>query len=48
MAHDDLPAKRQVADVVLADVERELVPFGAREKFFGDSEGVFDQVLGTP
>src|SRR6266446_2904702 len=44
MAHD-LPAERQVADVVRADLERELVPFGAREKFFADGEGVIDQVL---
>ena len=41
----DLPAERQVADVVLADPERELVPFGAREELLGDGEGVVDQVL---
>src|ERR1051326_799853 len=44
MTHD-LPAERQVADVVLADLERELVPFGTREEFFGDGEGVVDQPL---
>jgi hypothetical protein len=44
MAHD-LAAERQVADVVRADLERELVPFGAREEVLGDGEGVVDQVL---
>ena len=28
-----------------ADLERELVPFGAREEFLGDGEGVVDQML---
>src|SRR5262245_44460971 len=45
MAHD-LPAERQVADVVLADLERELGPFGAREELLGDGEGAVDQMLG--
>src|SRR6059036_802802 len=40
----DLPAERQVADVVLADLERELVPFGAREELLGDGEGAVDQL----
>src|SRR5206468_7564927 len=44
MAHD-LPAERQVADVVLADLERELFPFGALEKVLGHGEGVVDQML---
>ncbi len=44
MAHD-LPAERQIADVVLADLERELVRFGAREELLGDGEGVVDQML---
>ncbi len=44
MAHD-LPAEGQVADVVLADLERELVPFGAREELLGDGEGAIDQLL---
>src|SRR3989442_5802284 len=44
MAHD-LPAERQVADVVLADLERELFRLGAREKVLGYSEGVVDQML---
>jgi hypothetical protein len=34
-----------IADVVLADLERELVPFGAREELLGDGEGVVDQML---
>ena len=44
MAHD-LAAERQVADVVPADLERELVPFGAREELLGDGEGVVHQTL---
>src|SRR5262249_52699335 len=44
MAHD-LPAERQVANVVLADLERELFRFGAREEALGHSEGVVDQRL---
>src|SRR5262249_23636321 len=43
MAHD-LPAERQVTDVVLADLERELVRFGAREELLGDGEDVVDQL----
>src|SRR5215471_10806702 len=42
MTHD-LPTERQVADVVLADLEREFVLFWAREKLLGDGEGVVDQ-----
>ena len=34
-----------VADVVLADLERELVPLGKREELFGHGEGVVDQLL---
>ena len=44
MAHD-LPAERQVADVVLADLERELFRFGTREELLSDGEGVVDQLL---
>src|SRR5687768_946141 len=43
MAHD-LPAERQVTDVVLADLQRELVRFGTREEFLGDGESVVDQL----
>jgi hypothetical protein len=44
MAHD-LPAERQVTDVVLADLERELIRFGAGEESLGDGERVVDQML---
>src|SRR5262249_23759901 len=44
MPHD-LPAERQVPDVVLADLERELVLFGAGEESLGDGERVVDQML---
>src|SRR4029079_17603033 len=44
MAHD-LPAERQVTDVVPADLERELLRFGPREELLGDGEGVRDQLL---
>jgi len=43
MPHD-LAAERQIADVVLADFERELVSFGPSEKLHRDRKGVLDQV----
>jgi hypothetical protein len=43
MPHD-LVAKRQIADVVLADLERELVGLGPGEELRRDGEGVLDQM----
>ena len=42
MPHD-LAAKRQIADVILADLERELVGLGPGEELRRDGEGVLDQ-----
>ena len=42
MAHD-LPAERQVADIVLPDFQGELVGFRAGEELRRGSKGVVDQ-----
>jgi len=39
----DLAAKRQIADVVLADLEGELFGLGPGEELHRDSEGILDQ-----
>ena len=43
MPHD-LAAKRQIADVILADLEREFVGFGPGEELRRDGEGVLNQM----
>ncbi len=42
MPHD-LAAERQIADVVLADLERQLVGLGPGEELRRDGKGVLDQ-----
>jgi hypothetical protein len=44
MPHD-LPAERQVADIVLPDLQRELVGVRAGEELRRGSKGVVDQAL---